>query len=53
MNSLVAYYTPTGTVTFTFGISYNYGSYTSYGRGAFSGSAYQDAISTAPSTPAG
>jgi hypothetical protein len=50
LNALVANNTASGSVTFTFGVSYNYGSYTSYGRGGFSGSVYQDAISTAPNT---
>ncbi len=53
VNQLVAYYTTTDSVSFTFALSYNYGSYTSYGRGSFSGTSYQDAISTAPNTVGG
>ncbi len=53
LNQLVAYYTTSGTVSFTFAVPYNYGSYTSYGRGGFSGSSYQDAISTSPNTVGG
>ncbi len=52
LRTLVAYYSASGTVTFTFpSAMYNYGSMTSVGRGAFSGSSLQDAISTVPSTP--
>ncbi len=53
LNSLVVNYATSSTVTFTFAVSYNYGSYTSYNRGAFSGSVYQDAMSTAPNTVGG
>ncbi len=52
LRTLVVNYTASSTVTFTFpSAMYNYGSYTTYGRGAFSGSSLQDAISTVPSTP--
>ncbi len=53
LNSLVVNYSTTGTVTLTFAVSYNYGSYTSYARGAFSGASLQDAMSTAPNTVGG
>ncbi len=53
VTQLVAYYTTTDSVSFTFGVSYNYGSYTTYSRGAFSGTVSQDAISTAPNTVGG
>ena len=49
LRTLVANYDAGNTVTFTFPAAmYNYGSYTSVGRGSFSGSAAQDAISTVP-----
>jgi hypothetical protein len=52
LRTLVAYYSPADTVTFTFPAAmYNYGSMTTVGRGAFSGASLQDAISTVPSTP--
>ncbi len=54
MQALVVNYTAGETVTFTFPAAmYNYGSYTSYGRGAFSGSVLQDAMSTVPNTVEG
>jgi hypothetical protein len=50
LGALVVYHTTSGTVTFTFPTAmYNYGSYTSVGRGAFSGTSLQDAISAVPS----
>ncbi len=49
LRTLVVYYNPTSTVTFTFPADlYNYGSRTSVGRGAFSGSSLLHAISTVP-----
>ncbi len=52
LRTLVAYYTTGNTVTFTFPAAmYNYGSYGSLGRGAFSGTSLQDAISTVPTQP--
>ena len=49
LRTLVACYATGNTVTFTFPAAmYNYGSYSSVGRGAFSGASLQDAISTVP-----
>ena len=49
LRTLVVNYTASSTVTFTFPTAmYNYGSMTTCGRGSFSGSAAQDAISTVP-----
>lgn len=53
LKQLVVSNTASGTVTFTFpAIMYNYGSRTSVGRGAFSGSILDDAISTVPNQAA-
>lgn len=54
LRTLVVDNTASGTVTFTFPAAmYNYGSRTSVGRGAFSGSNYGDAISTVPTVSGG
>ncbi len=52
LRTLVVTYKTGCTATFAFpSVMYNYGSMSSLGRGAFSGSSLQDAISTVPNQP--